>query len=58
MSMRVEVLNEVKAADPSPGPLALAGAWHELDDQAVDALVEEIYATRHLDTGRPAELED
>lgn len=40
------------------GALALAGAWRELDDQAVDTLVEEIYATRRLDTGRPVELED
>lgn len=40
------------------GALALVGAWRELDDQAVDALLEEIYATRRLDTGRPVELED
>ena len=38
--------------------LALAGAWGEIDDQEVDAMVEEIYAARRRDTGRPVELED
>ena len=40
------------------GALALAGAWGELDDRDADALVEEIYAARRRDTGRPVELED
>lgn len=41
-----------------PGALALIGAWGEIDDQEVDAMVKDIYAARRLDTGRPVELED
>ncbi len=40
------------------GALALTGAWREIDDQEVDAMVGDIYAARRLDTGRPVELED
>ena len=40
------------------GALALIGAWGEIDDQEVDAMVKDIYAARRLDTGRPVELED
>ena len=40
------------------GALALIGTWGEIDDQEVDAMVEDIYAARRLDTGRPVELED
>lgn len=40
------------------GALALVGAWDEIDDQEVDAMVKDIYAARRLDTGRPVELED
>ena len=48
MSIRV---SDTAAAGRTPpqGALALAGAWREIDDQAVDALVEDIYATRRLD---------
>ena len=42
----------------SQGALALLGAWSELEDREVDALIEEIYAARRSDTGRPVELED
>ena len=42
----------------SKGALALLGAWSELEDHEVDALIEEIYAARRNDTGRPVELED
>ena len=37
------------------GALALAGAWGDIDDQEVDALVEEIYASRRRDFGRRLE---
>ena len=37
------------------GALALAGAWGDIDDQEVDALVEEIYASRRRDFGRRVE---
>ena len=37
------------------GALALAGAWGDIDDQEVDALVEEIYGSRRGDAGRRLE---
>ncbi len=37
------------------GALALAGAWGDIDDQEVDALIEEIYASRRRDFGRRLE---
>ena len=40
------------------GALALVGAWGEIDDQEVDAMVKDISTARRLDTGRPVELED
>ena len=40
------------------GALALVGAWGELDDEEVDALVEEIYAARRRGIDWPAEHED
>jgi prevent-host-death family protein len=40
------------------GALALLGAWREMEDSEIDSLVEEIYASREKDLGRPVELED
>ena len=40
------------------GALALVGAWGELDDEEVDALVEEIYAARRRGMDRPEERQD
>ena len=40
------------------GVLGLQGAWHPIEDQEVDALIEDIYASRRTDTGRPAWMED
>ena len=37
------------------GALALAGAWGDIDDQEVDALIKEIYASRRRDLGRRLE---
>lgn len=37
------------------GALALAGAWGDIDDQEIDMLVEEIYASRRLDAGQRLE---
>ena len=55
----VKTINDLAAGWVRPeGALALLGAWGEIDDQEVDAMVEEIYAARRLDTGRPVELED
>ena len=39
------------------GALALAGAWREVDDEDLESLVEEIYAARENDAGRPVDLE-
>ena len=55
----VRAISDMAAGWARPeGALALVGAWGELDDQEVDALVEEIYAARRRDTGRSVELED
>lgn len=43
---------------PPQGALALVGAWGEIDDQEVDAMVEDIYAARRLETGRDVKLEE
>ncbi len=39
------------------GALALVGAWREVADDNIDALVRDIYASRDQDKGRPVELE-
>lgn len=55
----VKAITDLAAGWARPeGALALLGAWGELDDNEVDALIEEIYASRRGDTGRPVELED
>ena len=40
------------------GALALIGAWGDLGDRDIEAMVADIYAAREQDTGRPVELED
>ena len=40
------------------GALALAGAWREVDDEDLEAVISSIYAERTTDTGRPVEFED
>ena len=37
------------------GALAVAGAWQEVDDRDLDALVADVYSARAKDTGRPQE---
>ena len=44
------------AARPQ-GALALVGAWSEIEDEDIDSLVQDIYAQRAGDSGRPVELE-
>jgi len=44
------------AARPQ-GALALVGAWREVDEEGLDALIADIYAQRATDTGRPVALE-
>ena len=55
----VRAITDLAAGWAKPeGALALLGAWGELEDEEVDALIEEIYASRRRDAGRPVELED
>lgn len=55
----LEHLKQTRATSARPaGALALVGAWRELGDDAIDAMVAEIYAARQKDTMRPVELED
>lgn len=54
----LERLQQGRATSTRPqGALALAGAWREVEDAALDALVAEIYAERERDTGRRVSLE-
>ena len=53
----LEYLEQAQATSEQPqGALALAGAWHEVDDEDMESLVEEIYAERNNDLGRPVEM--
>ncbi len=40
------------------GALALVGAWADVDEEELDALVADIYRAREQDAGRPVLLED
>lgn len=59
--VRVSDLEYLERAQPrsdtTQGALALAGAWREADDEEMEALVEETYAERDNDLGRPVELD-
>ena len=53
----LERLEQGQPASEHPrGALALLGAWKEVGDKEVDALVEDIYETRRKDAGRLVEL--
>jgi prevent-host-death family protein len=49
-------LTQVGAEDRPRGALALIGAWDDVGDDVIDALVAEIYAQRDADVARPVEL--
>lgn len=49
---------EPAVASRPQGALALVGAWGEVADEAIDALVADIYARRAGATGRRVELAD
>jgi len=54
----LERLEQDRATSARPqGALALAGAWGEVNDKDLERLVEDIYAAREKDTGRPVALE-
>ena len=38
------------------GALALVGAWGKVEEPELDSVLEEIYAERENDTGRPVDL--
>ncbi len=39
------------------GAIALVGAWGEAEEGDLDAVLEEIYAGRERDTGRPVDID-
>ena len=40
------------------GAVALVGAWSDMGDEQIDALVAHIYAERERDTGRRVQFEE
>ena len=51
------LLEQGRATSARPqGALALAGAWREVSDKDLASVIEDIYADRKNDTGRPVEL--
>jgi prevent-host-death family protein len=55
----LEQLEQYRASSAKPqGALALVGAWREMGDAELDAIIDEIYVQRAKDMGRPVELED
>jgi prevent-host-death family protein len=57
----VDELERLEHASPTAarpgGALALLGAWREVDDRDLDAMLADIYAERERDLGRPVPLE-
>jgi len=54
----LERLEQGQVASVRPDwALSLVGAWREVGDEEIDALVAHIYAEREKDMGRPVELE-
>ena len=55
----LEQIDGERATSARPrGALALIGAWGDLDDREIEAMIADIYAAREQDTGRPVELAD
>ena len=55
----LEQIDGERATSARPrGALALIGAWGDLGDRKIEAMVADIYAAREQDTGRHVELED
>lgn len=53
----LERLEELRPASRPQGALALVGAWREVEEQDIEALIADIYAERARDTGRAVSLE-
>lgn len=49
-------ITQAEPVDRPRGALALVGLWSDVGDEAIDDLVEEIYAQRVADTARPVEF--
>ncbi len=58
----VQELNRLEEQPPAPKGdgdfLSLVGAWGDIPDEELDALIAHIYAERDRDTGRSVELEE
>ena len=55
----LEQIEQYRANSAKPqGALALVGAWSDMGDTELDAIIDEIYAQREKDMGRPVKLED
>ena len=53
-----ERLEQEPATPARPkGALALVGAWRDVDEKELEALIEDIYAGRRRDVGRRVELD-
>lgn len=53
----LERLEEARARSARPqGALALVGAWRDVDEARLDALLADIYARREQDRGRRVDL--
>lgn len=50
-------LEQLRPPARRQGALALVGAWREVEEQALDTLIAEIYAQRARDRGRAVSLE-
>ena len=53
-----QIASERAAVARPRGALALIGAWGNIDDRDIEAMVDDIYAAREQDTGRDVALED
>ncbi len=54
----LERLEQGRATSERPqGALAIVGAWREVDDLDLDAMIADIYSERVRETGRPVSLE-
>lgn len=57
--MSIEDLERLEEAakNPPKGPLALVGGWADLGDEFIDKFLEDVYAERERDKGRPVNLD-
>lgn len=53
-----KLVEERPQADQPRGALALVGLWRDVGDDAIDAFIQDVYAERARDVGRPVDLEE